>query len=427
MSGKPDNYSRRWECFEREFRLFYWRNSVYTIDMSEQSEQRITRWIFIVSFLVSTVVLAILATGQPLRSNIAFAFLWAIILTAGALVLGRIRSGHHLLLRLALLAAVVNLILVPPEAYLRYSGFRYESGIQFGYPRPYQFSAFEPDENLFWKFPPSQPGINSDGFPTREVAVPKPPDTFRILYLGNSCTFQGIPRRVEEVLREQNPGVECLNFAIPGYTSHQGKVVLRLHLDRIDPDLVVASFGWNDRWLAYGEVDGEKRITVSRSIAARALRAIYSKWRLLQFLRKLLSPVLGRVEPLDESRVPIDQFRANLTEIGDSCSARGIPVVFATEPSAHPTLGVPDYVVESKYAESKEASIVLYREYNAAIREVAGGHDGWHLVDLDTAMSGRADVGELFRGDGLHFTERGLALVAGIESRYIEEHILARN
>lgn len=392
--------------------------------MSEQSEQRITRYIFLISFLVSTVILAVLAFKQPLKSNIAVAILWAITLAAGTFVLGRIRGGHHLLLRFVLLAAVINLMLVPPEAYLRYTGFRYESGIQFGYPRPYQFSVFEPDENLFWKFPPSQPGINRYGFPTREVAVPKPPDTFRILYIGNSCTFQGIPRHVEQALREHVPGVECLNFAIPGYTSHQGKVVLRLYLDGIDPDLVVASFGWNDRWLAYGEVDGQKRVTVSRNIAARALRVIYSKWRLLQFLRKLLSPVLGRIEPLDVSRVPIDQFRANLTEIGDSCSARGIPVVFATEPSAHPTLGVPDFVIESKYAKSKEASIVLYRAYNDAIRDVACGRDGWHLIDLDSAISGRADVGELFKGDGFHFTERGLALVAEIESRYIEHTIL---
>ncbi len=395
--------------------------------MNDPSERRITRYIFILSFLVSTIVLAILALRQPLRSNIAFAFLWGIFLVGGAIVLGRIRGRRQIFLRVVLLASVLNLIFVPPEAYLRFTGFRYESGIQFGYPRPYQFSVFEPDEHLFWKFPPSSSGINSYGFPTREVATPKPPGTFRILYIGNSCTFQGIPRHVEQALRERHPGVECLNFAIPGYTTHQGKVVLRLHLDEIDPDLVVASFGWNDRWLAYGEVDEEKRVSVSNSIAARALRLTYSKWRLLQFFRRLLSPVLGRVEPLDVSRVPIDQFRANLTEIGDSCSVRGIPVVFATEPSAHPALGVPDFVVESKYARSKEVSIDLYRAYNAAMRAIAGGGDGWHLVDLDAAISGRADVGELFKGDGFHFTESGLELVAAIESRYIEDHVLTRN
>lgn len=392
--------------------------------MDTSAEQRITRYIFIFSFLASTIVCTVLALRQPLRSNIAAAIVLAIFLVVGAAVIGRVRGRHPLFLRLALLVAVCNLILVPPEAYLRYTGFRYESGVQFGYPRPYQFSVFEPDEHLFWKFPPSQPGINSHGFPTREVTTPKPPEMFRILYIGNSCTYQGVPRYVESTLRERHPGVECLNFAIPGYTSHQGVVVLRLFLDAIDPDLVVASFGWNDRWLAYGEIDEEKRVTVSHDPAARLIRAVYSKWRLLQFFRKLFSPLLGRVEPLDMSRVPIDRFRANLAGIGDSCSVRGIPVVFATEPSAHLARGVPDFVVESNYARSKEAAIDLYRAYNDAMRAVAVGRDGWHLIDLDAAISRRADVDELFKGDGFHFSERGLELVAAIESRYIEEHFL---
>ncbi|HUV36204.1 MAG TPA: GDSL-type esterase/lipase family protein [Patescibacteria group bacterium] len=395
--------------------------------MNGSSEQRITRYIFIVSFLVSAIVLIVLAVKQPLRSNIVFAFLWGIILAGGAIVLGRIHDRHQLFLRIALLVSVFNCIIVPPEAYLRYTGFRYESGIQFGYPRPYQFSVFEPDEHLFWKFPPSQPGINRYGFPTREVTTSKPPGTFRILYIGNSCTFQGIPRFVEEDLQERHAGIECLNFAVPGYTTYQGKVTLKLYLDEVDPDLVVASFGWNDRWLAYGEVDEDKQVRVSYNFTARALRAVYSKWRLLQFFRRLLSPVLGRVEPLDVSRVPIGQFRANLAEIGDLCSVRGIPVIFATEPSAYPALGVPDYVVESGYAKSKESSSALYRAYNETMREVTGGRDGWHLIDLDAAISGRADVGELFKGDGIHFTGRGLELVAGIEARYIEEHILTRH
>ena len=59
------------------------------------------------------------------------------------------------------------------------------------------------------------------------------------------------------------------------------------------------------------------------------------------------------------------------------------------------------------------------------MREVAGGCGGWRLIDLDAAISGRADVGGLFKGDGFHFTGRGLELVAGIESRYIEKNIAA--
>jgi hypothetical protein len=122
--------------------------------------------------------------------------------------------------------------------------------------------------------------------------------------------------------------------------------------------------------------------------------------------------------------VPPEHFRANLETIGRECTKRGIPVILATEPSAHARHGVPDYVVTSKYAKSKEASLVLLGRYNDIVREVAVENEGWHLIDLDALISGRDDVQSLFTGDGLHYSEKGLALVAGIEARYIEEHLL---
>jgi lysophospholipase L1-like esterase len=266
--------------------------------------------------------------------------------------------------------------------------------------------------------------VNSYGFKGREVTRPKIPGTFRIVFLGNSCTYQGFPHMIELILRMDRPQVECLNFAIPGYTSYQGKVIVQTFIDEIDPDLVVASYGWNDRWLAYGQVDEKKQVTLSSGRAAEVLRGVYGRWRLLQYLRKNLSPKSSRSEPLDVSRVPIGQFRINLRTIGAECSKRGIPVVFATEPTSHFVLGVPDYVTESNFAKSKEASLELVREYNDAIRQITQEEESWHLVDLDSLISQRRDVREIFTGDGLHFSQSGLALVAAIEARFIADHIL---
>jgi lysophospholipase L1-like esterase len=389
--------------------------------VSLSTERRATRMIFVGSFLVSTIALAALAIEQPLRSNIAAGYLCGAFLVIGILVIGAVSGKRRRFLHFFLLVSILNISLVPAEAYLRMRGFRYESGIQFGYPRPYQFSAFEVDERLFWRFSPDEPGVNSYGFKGPEVENPNPRGMYRILFIGNSCTFQGFPAMIELILRERHAPLECLNFAMPGYTSHQGRLFLGLYLKELDPDLVVASFGWNDRWLAYGEVDSEKKVNANPGAVARIVQGVYSRWRLLQFSRKILAPAFGGVEPIDMPRVPLEDFSRNLDDIGAMCDERSIPVVFATEPSSHAALGVPSFVVESGYAESEEAHLRLIAEYNDAVRAVSMNR---HLIDLDALISSRTDVRRIFTGDGLHFSEAGLALVAKIEAEYIESSLI---
>jgi len=396
-------------------------------NLKHSSELRVTRVIFIFSFLISSILLMLLATAQPLKSNIAASYLWLAALVFGVIAIGGCRGKRKKYLKFFLLIAVLNIIIVPPELYLRLKGFRYETGIQFGYPRPYQFKVFVPDEKLFWKFPPSSPGINSFGFQEREVQIPKPAGTVRIVFLGNSTVYQGHPHMVELILKEVEPGVECLNFAIPGYSSYQGKVITKTILPDLQPDAVAVTFGWNDRWLAYGSVDEEKKITINKSPVAGAISRLYNRWRLLQFARKLLSPVLGGSNPLNVSRVPLEQFKQNLRTIGEENSRLGAVTIFITKPSAHHVLGVPDYIVESRYAESKEKSLELLDSYNNAIREVAGEREDWLLLDLDRHLSTRNDVRSIFTKDGFHFSRSGLALVASIESGFIAKHVLHKS
>jgi len=130
--------------------------------------------------------------------------------------------------------------------------------------------------------------------------------------------------------------------------------------------------------------------------------------------------VLGRAEPLDVQRVPPESFRDNLMRIGKMCSEKGIPLIFATEPSSYPSLGVPEYVVESRYAASDESAIDLWRRYNELIREVSTQEAGWYLADLDSLMSTRDDAAAMFTADGIHFSTAGKAFAAGIERGIIE-------
>ncbi len=394
--------------------------------MKESSELRATRMIYVGSLLVSTLLLIALSIRQPLPSNIAAGYLWGAVLVLGAIVIGTLTGKRRGALRLFFILAILNIVIVPPETYLRLRGFRFESGIQFAYPRPYQFNVFQPDARLFWTFPRSRAGVNSYGFEGPQVTRPKPGGTYRIVFLGNSCTYQGHPKMVELMLRESHPEVECLNFATPGYTSYQGKVIARDELRGLEPDLLVVSYGWNDRWLAYGSPDETKKVVIPKGGASSFLSGLYSRWRELQFCRKALSPILGRTnEPLDVSRVPLDRFAENLRAIAAVADSIGVPIVFATEPSSHPSIGVPEYVVSSKCAKSKEAALELFREYNDATRRVAAGEHTWHLVDLDALITPRTDVREVFADDGIHYSKSGVGVVADIEARYISEHFLA--
>ncbi len=392
--------------------------------MKESTALRSTRMFFVASFLITTALMALLSLAQPLKSNIAAAYLWGISLMLGTLAIGACTGKRRRYLRFFIAVAAVNLFITPAEVFLRYRGFSYELNIQFGYPRPYQISSAERDEKLFWTFPKSYPGINSYGFKGSEPARPKPAGIYRIVFLGNTCTSAGFPAATELMLRETHPGVECLNFALPGYSSYQGKMIAKSFLAELEPDLLVVSFGWNDRWLAFETVDEDKRIAVDRGAGRSIAAGIYSKWRLVQLFRKALAPILGESKQLDVSRVPADQFMKNLEEIGAEADRLGAPVIFVTEPSSHPSLGVPDDVVSSTYAKSKEDAIALFREYNEIIRRVANERSSWRLLDLDALMSSRSEVRRLFEDDGVRYSIAGTAVVADLEARYILEHFL---
>lgn len=393
--------------------------------MGESTALRSTRMFFVASFLLATILIASLSLVQPLKSHIAAGYLWGVFLVIGTLAIGRCTGKRRRWLRLFLVLAAVNLVVTPAEVFLRLGGFTYEPFLRFGYPRPHQISEAERDDELFWTLPKSRPGVNSYGFEGVEPARPKPAGAYRIVYLGNTCTYAGVPAVTELMLRGTRPEVECLNFALPGYSSHQGAVIARTFLRELEPDLLVVSYGWNDRWLAFGEIDAEKGPRPLRGDARLLADGIYARCRLLQLARKALAPALGESKPLDVPRVPADRFSRNLEEIADTAEALGAPVIFATEPSSHPRLGVPDDVVSSTYARSKEEALASLREYNDIVRRVAGERGSRHLVDLDALLSSRSDVRQLFNDDGVRYSKAGTAVVADLEARYILEHFLA--
>ena len=141
---------------------------------------------------------------------------------------------------------------------------------------PQQSSIFEGDPLLLWRLKPNLDhaiwdftvvSTNAQHFRADYPIGPKPAGTFRIVCLGDSVTFgyrvppvwpdkpkdydpewQPFPMLLEKELRKTNPNrqIEVFPMAVPGYTTHQGLAWLRRDIDYLKPDLVIASFGWND-------------------------------------------------------------------------------------------------------------------------------------------------------------------------------------
>ena len=141
---------------------------------------------------------------------------------------------------------------------------------------PRQSGIFEGDPLLLWRLKPNLDraiwdftvlSTNAQSFRADYPIGAKPSGTFRIVCLGDSVTFgyrvppvwpdkpndynpdwQPFPMLLEKELRKANPdrSIEVFPMAVPGYTTHQGLAWLRRDIKFLQPDMVIASFGWND-------------------------------------------------------------------------------------------------------------------------------------------------------------------------------------
>ncbi len=307
--------------------------------------------------------------------------------------------------------AILNLLILTPEVFLRLSQFHYETGIQFGFPRSFQ--KFTPHEDLFWTLPANQAGISSLGFPGDEIKIPKSVEVCRILFLGDSVPMQGYPDVVETLLNQQplEKPAESVSLAMAGYSTYQGRVLVNKFGEVIAPDIVVVAYGWNDHWLAYGAIDSQKVIEVDQTWPQRTFTFVYTNMRLLQWIRYLLTPVLGANVALDSVRVPLAEYVENLIHIGEFFEGRDVPVVFITPPSAHYMLGVPDELVDDGFAVNKESVIELHKAYNQALRDTAEPR-GWLILEQEETFAASPDLSRIFIYDGIHLTENGLNVIA---------------
>ncbi len=218
------------------------------------------------------------------------------------------------------------------EAPARYRLWQYTLFSSFG-------GIHQPDAALLWKFRSHlrQPlfTTNSRGILSpSEIEPDKPPNTVRILLLGDSSPVGlGLQRREEafgeltaQLLRNKWRGlkkVELINAAVNGYTSEQGKRFLRQDGLAYRPDFVVCYFGNND-----ASINGyltDRQLFAARRWAQKARSFLY-RFATYRLMRNLISPVLPAGVNADDRlptvRVTPEEFGENIRQIAEM--ARGI-------------------------------------------------------------------------------------------------------
>src|SRR5262245_42871555 len=162
------------------------------------------------------------------------------------------------------------------------------------------------DKELGYVHLPNQKGwiddgfvtINSLGFRRRELESPKPRGRYRLVVLGDSIALgwgvnddEPFSARLEELLRQKFPGrdFEVTNCAVSGYDTVQEAGLFRRHAARLQPDLVLVAFYFNDIMLTQFGSAADAAPSVGKTIAApdaepgRVLHMGYREWSWLQW------------------------------------------------------------------------------------------------------------------------------------------------
>jgi hypothetical protein len=132
--------------------------------------------------------------------------------------------------------------------------FRLAQREQFGTAKDAETSALfyrDRETGLHLPVPNSSQGkirINSRGFRSPEIPVPKPPGTIRLAFLGSSSTYDIYadnaatwPHLVTRALQAAYPAcrLDYVNAGVPGFSSPHVLVYYRTHVAKLEPDIVV--------------------------------------------------------------------------------------------------------------------------------------------------------------------------------------------
>ena len=162
----------------------------------------------------------------------------------------------------------------------------------------------------------------------------------KILAIGDSNTFGwGVPiaSTFSEVLDELRADADVINLGVSGHTSFQGYEMLVKHFDQVRPDVIIASYGFNDRRVVPSEAASDSRQKFERDMQSHRFDLVRGKiylFRMIQIVMSKLGLIKGGSDQdivVDarqaRTRVSPEQYRQNLERIAQFCKERHVPLL----------------------------------------------------------------------------------------------------
>jgi len=291
-----------------------------------------------------------------------------------------------------------------------------------------QSTIFESDPLLLWRLKPNLDHVvwdftvvTTNASHLRDVD-PKPPlqskqpGTLRIVCLGDSVTFGyrvpavwpekpaeydpewiPYPMLLEKHLRAANPrkSIEVITMAVPGYTSHQGLAWLRRDINKLDPDLITVSFGWNDVSFS----DAPDRETIDTGWRAVGLRWLIDHSQAFAHATRWLrsrQPAAATIRR-PETRVSEQEYLNNFQEFTRLAKAKGMRIIILAAPYRDRTTNPP------------EASLMI--QYRSSLRTLAKQNEIPYLEVLELTEAAFPS-NEGWFGELIHPNHMGHRLIA---------------
>jgi lysophospholipase L1-like esterase len=296
---------------------------------------------------------------------------------------------------------------------------------------------FEGDPLLLWRLKPNLDhavwdftvlSTNSEHLRAEQSSQslkPGQPGTIRIVCLGDSVTFGyrvpvvwpdkpseydpeslPYPMLLERQLRAANPkrNIEVITMAVPGYTSHQGLAWLRRDIDRLNPDLLTVSFGWNDA--SFSDVPDREAIRTNRfAVGVRWLVdhsqafAHATRWlRAREILKQQQeAKTQSQTRPRPVARVSQPEYLGNMLAIVDVARQRGTGVIVIAAP------------YRDHSSEAPEADLML--QYRVALGSVMKQR-GIAFLEIRELTEDAYPANEGWFGERIHPNHMGHRLMA---------------
>ncbi len=278
--------------------------------------------------------------------------------------------------------------------------------------------------------------VNSRGFVGPEFEDPPPPNTARIVTVGDSCTFGDgsvrgtYPLLLEEKIRNGTNGkrFQVVNAGIEGLNSELALRRLTSLVVPLRPELVTIYIGWND--LMKSDPDGQVE-SPRLALAARWLDRLWTVKGLRKLLFFNLRPRFA--PPLTGAQGHTGRYADYQPAVYERnlramiAAVRAIPseALVMTLPSVvRPDMSVEDLRranVQFPYFRGANAVgdfVDLIAAYNRTIRRVAA-EEQVTLIDLAREIDARPDRPTLFL-DTMHASPKGRGVLAEVIARELQ-------